>query len=114
MVRFINSGNCLKLLQLSGPIEANLPTPQPFERRDDEVEVAVDPVVAHLAHLAHLDGEGDPVQQFDGGLVFTVLFIGIALAADRDEVHRGNVHDDRGLGREIVLPVFFLEIECHN
>ena len=61
-MRFINSGNYLKLLQLSGPIEANLPTPQPFERRDDEVEVAVDPVVAHLAHL---DGEGDPVEQFD-------------------------------------------------
>ena len=25
MVRFINSGNCLKLLQFSGPIEANMP-----------------------------------------------------------------------------------------
>jgi len=49
----------------------------------------------------------------DGGLVFTVFVIGVALAADRDVVHRGNVHDDRALGREIVLPVFFLEIKCH-
>ena len=79
---------------------AGLGPPQSFERRDDEIEIPLDPVVAHLAHL---DGEGDPVQQFDGGLVFTVFFIGIALAEDRDVVHRGNVHDDKGLGREIVL-----------
>ena len=89
------------------PVEPASP-PQPFERRHDVVEVAVRLPVAHLRHL---DGEREGVEQSERLGVVAVVLVGVARAGYCDERHRRHVDEHRQRPQQIQVLVFLLEIE---
>ena len=85
--------------------------PEALQRRDNVIEIALDPMIALLAHL---DRVGHAVQQPDGPLIRPAFLVGIALPPDREIVHGRHSHDGRRVLRQIKLLVFFFEIKRHG
>ena len=91
-------------------VHALLP-PEPLQRRHHKIKVAVDAVVAHLAHF---DGVGNRIQYPNGSFVGAALLVGIAHAPNRNVIHRRHRHDLGLVLWQVEFFVFFLIIKSHS
>ena len=66
------------------------------------------------AIFAHLYGESDAIKHTHCCLVFAVLYVGVALAANGNVIHRRHGNYFRPFLGQIEFPVFLLVVECHN
>ena len=94
-----------------GSLSVYLFPPQAFERRNNKVEIALDVVVALLAHL---NGVGNAVKNLHSVCVCAIFVVGVALAAYGNVVCRRHINKRRLLFWKIKLFVFLFEIEWHN
>lgn len=79
--------------------------PQTLQGRHHIVKVALQLV---FVHLAHFDGVGHSVKQFQGLLVSAALLIGVTLAPHRQKVHGGHRDDAGFLRGQIEFLISFL------
>ena len=88
-----------------------LSPPQAFERRDDILEEALDPIIALVTHLQRVCYAVELLQSLFIGSTF---FVGITFAADCQEVHDGHSHYGRRGCREVELLKLLFEIKCYS